>query len=219
MDAATLRDVSNFILWAGLVAAACGTFGINYFRTRVERDRERTSATTQEQSARHASDLQAKVDELLRGNEAVVSQNKQLLSDIQGYQRDLRGRDERIRELEAAAKAAKRGVVKRYDFNGGKRTQSGGGSNVVVGAEFNVFQKMVALERSKDFSELIRLAEAQIAQTPEWLTPYYFLGIAFANTNQRDKAIRNLQRVVDEAGGDPEYSGAAELLGRIRRLP
>jgi tetratricopeptide (TPR) repeat protein len=217
MTAETLRDVSNFILWAGLIAAAFGTAGVNYFRARLEREREAEAKTKEQQVEFRASALQTKVGELLKGNEAVVTQNEKLLADIKAYQQDLQARDQRIRELETAAKAAKRGVVDRYDFNGAKRIQSGGSVSVVAGAEFGVFQKLVALEKSRDYAALIRVTEDQIARTPEWLTPYLFLGLAYANTGNTDKALRNLQYVVEQAAGDPQYKRAEELLAKLRR--
>jgi hypothetical protein len=203
----------------GLVLAALGTFGVNYFRGRLERERGAVSEHKEREAETRATALQAKVDDLLDGNKAVVGQNQKLLADIQKYQADLSGRDERIRELEQAAKAAKRGVMERYDFNGAKRTQSGGRSSVTAGAEFGIFRQLVELEKAKNYPEMIRVAEAQIVRTPEWLTPYYFLGLAFANAGKRTEAIKQLEFVVNQAAGDPEYRGAADLLAKLRRAP
>lgn len=219
MSAETLRDLSNMLLWIGLITAACGTFGVNYFRSSVEREREAGARAKERQAESRASTLQAKVDELLKGNEAVVSQNKKLLADIQGYQEDLRARDTRIHELESAAKAARRGIVDRYDYNGAKRVQSGGDASVVVGAEVGVFQQLVDLEKRRDYPAIIRLAKGQIAKTPEWLTPYLFLGVAYANTGDRKLAIKNLEYVVDQSAGDPYYKHAVELLAKLRAKP
>jgi len=217
MSAETLRDVSNLLLWVGLIAAACGTAGVNYFRGRIERERESAAQAKEQQVELRASTLQSKVDDLLKGNEAVVGQNKKLLADIRGYQEDLRARDERIRELESAAKAARRGLVDRHDFNGAKRVQSGGHFSVVAGPELGVFQELIDLEKSKDYPSIIRLAKAQILKTPEWLTPYLFLGVAYANTGDRKNAVKNLEYVVNQAAGDPQYKNAEELLSRFRR--
>jgi hypothetical protein len=108
-------------------------------------------------------------------------------------------------------------VVDRYDFNGAKRVQSGGASSVTAGAEFGVFQRLVELEKSKDYPEIIRVAEAQIARTPEWLTPYLFLGVAFANTGKRSDAIKYLEFVVKQSAGDPQYKEATDFLAKLRR--
>jgi hypothetical protein len=219
MTTETLRDISNILLVLGLVAAACGTFGVNYFRGRLERERGAASQAKELEAETRAAALQVKVDELLDGNKAVVGQNQKLLGDIQKYQADLLARDERIRELESAARAAKRGVVDRYDFNGAKRVQSGGTSSVTVGAEVGVFQQLVELEKAKNYAEIIRVAEAQITRTPEWLTPYFFLGVALANTGKRTEAIKRLEFVVNQAAGDPQYRRAADLLATLRRVP
>jgi tetratricopeptide (TPR) repeat protein len=219
MSTETLRDISNILLVLGLVAAACGTFGVNYFRGRLERERGAISQGKEREAELRASALQGKVDELLEGNKAVVGQNEKLLGDIQMYQTDLLARDERIRELEQAAKAARRGLVDRYEFNGAKRVQSGGSSSVTIGNELGVFQRLIELENAKQYSEIIPIAQAQIARTPEWLTPYLFLGVALANTGKKNDAIRNLEFVVSQAAGDPQYKQATELLARLRRAP
>ena len=85
----------------------------------------------------------------------------------------------------------------------------------MAGEEFGVFQRLVALEKAQDFAAVISLCETQITRTPTWLTPYLFLGAAYANTGQREKAIANLRHVVTHAAGDPDYQRAQELLAKL----
>jgi hypothetical protein len=218
MSTEALRDLSNVLLWVGLITAACGTAGVNLFRSRLEKEREITSKASAKEAEQRATALQTKVDDLLQRNESIALQNEKLLSDIQKYQQQVEDRERRIRELEEAAKKAQRGIFERYDYNGGKRTQSGGSVTNSIGEEYSVFVKLTELEQSKNYREIVRVAERQIALTPDWLTPYLYLGVAYANLNYREKAISNLRYVVDHSGGDPEYKQAEDLLNRLQAV-
>lgn len=157
-----------------------------------------------------------KIDTLVSGNKDLLSKNDELVIKINQYQQDLKLKDDRIKELEVGAKKAKRGVTSMYDFNGAKRETAGGRISLVVGEENTVFQRIVELEKNKKFGKLIELCEDQIKKTPEWLTPYLFLGVAYTNTGDRTKAISNLEHVVNNAPGDPSYAQAEVILKQIR---
>jgi hypothetical protein len=60
------------------------------------------------------------------------------------------------------------------------------------------------------------LCEEQIQKTPEWLTPYLCAGVANANLDRFDEAIR-LEYVEKMAASNPEYSAAARVLNEVRR--
>ncbi|MDP8212124.1 MAG: hypothetical protein P9X22_02385 [Candidatus Zapsychrus exili] len=60
------------------------------------------------------------------------------------------------------------------------------------------------------------MCEKQIEKTPEWLTPYLYLGVACANLGQNEKAIRNLEHVEQEAVGDAQYSDAERILKYLK---
>ncbi len=158
-----------------------------------------------------------KIDALVSGNKELLAKNGELLTRVTQYQQDLLSRDARIKELEVKAKKAARGIVSTYDFNGAKREMNAGSINVVGGEEVAIFRQMVELERNKAYSELIVLCEGQTEKTPEWLTPYLYLGVAYANTGNRDKALSNLEHVVAEAPEDPAYAEAATILEQIRK--
>lgn len=159
--------------------------------------------------------LHGKIDDLIKGKEELLLQNRQLLNKVDEYQRDLLAKDERIGELEQQSKMLARNITSMYDFNGAKRETSGGRTQVTVGSEFGVFQRMVQLEKESNWKALLELCEQQIQKTPEWLTPYLFCGVAYANLGRRDDAIAKLRYVADNAPGDPNYAEANEILKEL----
>jgi hypothetical protein len=103
-----------------------------------------------------------------------------------------------------------------YDFNGARRTIQSGIASVGVGEEWTVFQKLVQLEKTKDWKELHDTCEDQIKKTPEWLTPYLFSGVAYVNLGERAKGIERLEYVKKKAGGNPDYAAADRLLNQLQ---
>ena len=128
-------------------------------------------------------------------------------------------RDVQIEELETKLKDASRGISSSYDFNGAKReTTRPGHINLAVGPETEVFKKMNELIQNQNLKELIDVAEKQIEETPEWLTPYLYLGAAYADTGEHDKAIEKLEYVLDQAPNDPAYAPKAkEIIDKINQ--
>jgi hypothetical protein len=118
----------------------------------------------------------------------------------------------KLDEIGSDVKKLHSGVYSGYDFNGAKRDQRPGVSNVVIGEEFGVFQQMGKLESEKNWKELRTLAEQQIKKTPDWLTPYLFSGVAEANLGNKAAAIARLKYVRDQAAGNPDYADAERLL-------
>ena len=78
---------------------------------------------------------------------------------------------------------------------------------------------MVEFLKSKNYSALIELCEEQIKKTPDWFTPYCYLGAAQAEMGLKDEAIKNLKYAVNNTRGDPEYKEAEELLKRLEQQP
>ena len=129
---------------------------------------------------------------------------------------DLQSVRSQAAELAIRAQNAERGISDTYDFNGGHRQNMGGGRVVLnVGKETGVFQHIVSLQNEKNWSALKETCENQIKETPAWLTPYLFSGIANANLGNRAVAKERLQFVVEKAGSDPNYSDAARILSEI----
>lgn len=59
---------------------------------------------------------------------------------------------------------------------------------------------------------LLAFAEQQIKKTPDWLTPYWFSGIAEANFGNRSAAIARLKHVQEQAAENLDYKDAERLL-------
>ncbi len=121
------------------------------------------------------------------------------------------------KKLDLASKKTLRGVYSRYDFNGAKRVISGGRSTMTIGEESSTFQKLVKLEKEKDYTTLLHECRLAIQTTPDWLTPYFFQGIAQNNTGDITSAIASFQYVVDKAPGDPDYALAEEFLKKLKQ--
>lgn len=104
-----------------------------------------------------------------------------------------------------------------YDFNGAKHIQQGASGEVVIGEEYTVFPRFEQLQAEEKWQELIELCEQQITKFPEWLTPYVFAGIGYANLGQKSKAIERLEYVEKSAAGNKDYEDEAARLLRLVR--
>lgn len=189
----------RWISYAGLLLVFISTVGTSILQSRADKIKDQ------------------KFDALVSGNKELLAKNDELVTKVSQYQQDLLTKDARIKDLEAKAKKLGRGITSTYDFNGAKRDTSAGYVGVVVGEESSIFQRMVQLEKDKAYPELRALCENQIKKTPTWLTPYLFIGVAYANLGNKDKAITNLEHVVNEAAGDPAYSKAATILEQVKK--
>lgn len=183
----------------GALMVAGGTFIMPHFISKIDAKKD------------------VKIDDLVAGNKTLMTKNEELVSKIEKYQTDLEVKNEKIRQLEIESKKIKRGVGSSYDFNGAKRTTTRPGFiSASAGEETSVFTNIVNLEREKNYTKLISVCEEQILKTPEWLTPYLFLGIGYSNLGQKDKAIKKLEYVLESAPGDPAYAQAAEILQQLK---
>jgi len=124
-----------------------------------------------------------------------------------------------INEAPPDIKKGAKGFISTYDFNGAKREIAPGRSIVVAGDEFGVFQSIAKLEKEKKYPELASICKSQIKKTPEWLTPYFFLGIAAANMGLKDEAISNFEHVIEDASGNPDYREAEKFMKLLKSSP
>jgi hypothetical protein len=108
-------------------------------------------------------------------------------------------------------------AVVTYDFTGIKHIQQGPNSSATTGDEFAIFQILKELEKRGRWVEVRELCEQQIQKTPEWLTPYLCAGVANANLDRFDDAIRRLEYVEMMAACSPEYSAATRVLKLLRQ--
>lgn len=103
-----------------------------------------------------------------------------------------------------------------YDFNGAVRTRTPSGVSVIVGETTNVFRKLLSLAETKDWAGLRDTAGRQTQATPEWPTPYFFAGLAYANLGDIDRAIELVELAQQKAGGNPDYRAVDVLRKEIR---
>ncbi len=142
---------------------------------------------------------------------------EELKSKVAVQQQELATAERTIRDLEVKTEKAGRGIVETFDYNGARRVSPRPGHiNLVQGPEVEAYKRMVELQGAKEWPALRALAERQIRSTPEWLTPYLFLGVAHANLGNRSEALRAFQHVVTKAHGDPAYSEAEQLIKRLQ---
>jgi hypothetical protein len=107
--------------------------------------------------------------------------------------------------------------VATYDFNGAKRVTSPGRFSVEAGVQMEAFKKIIELRKSEDWISLRDLCEQEIKNTPEWLTPSLYVGLAYMNLGQVDKAIERLDYVRQKAGGNSAYADADKMREAIRQ--
>jgi len=154
---------------------------------------------------------------LVNGKDTLIKQNQELAGKIEDYQKNLDEKDKAIQELEKQAKKASRGISSIYDFNGTKWVTTGPGHIFIeTGLEFEIFKKINELEKQRNYPELKNICEQQIIKTPEWLTPYLYLGLAFANMGNKEKAIEMFEYVLKNAPDDPAYAQAKEFLKKLK---
>jgi len=124
----------------------------------------------------------------------------------------------KLEKLEYSTKRLKAGVSTTYEFNGARReTTKPGNISLHLGPEVEVFRKMKEFESQGRYTELIALCKEQIEKTPEWLTPYFYLGLAFANLGNKESAIEMFEYVKENAFGDTAYSEVNYFLERLRK--
>ena len=212
MSIAVLQSIFYYILVAGIIFTCVGTIGHGYFSKKVDQKKEQESSS-------QIKKVTEQNNELIAGKNELLIQNKDLSKKIGIYQKDLQEKDQKIEELDKKAKMSARNVTSMYDFNGAKRQTSGGKITLDVGEEYEVFQQMTEFVKAKDLPNLIKLCEKQIEKTPDWYTPYFYLGAAQADMGLKDKAIKNIRYVVDNTPGDAEYAEARKILERLEQQP
>lgn len=75
---------------------------------------------------------------------------------------------------------------------------------------------IIDMQKQGDYMGLIRACEQEIQNDPNWMTPYYMLGLSYGNLGNRKKAIENLEMFVNKAPDDPDYENAVKVLNHLR---
>jgi len=110
-------------------------------------------------------------------------------------------------------------AVTTYDFNGMKRVVSPGRIEGSDG-EMDAFNQLMSAYKLNNWKEVRSLSEAEKSKAQEWLTPYFFAGLAYANLCEKDKAISNLKYFMEWASGSKSYEtaipDAERILGQLQ---
>jgi hypothetical protein len=108
MTAENLRDVANVLLVLGLILAACGTFGVNYFRGRVEAERIEAARARERDAEANAGTLRSQVTELVAGKDELLHQNQELSGLVKSLKGTVGEREATIERLQAEVDAVRR---------------------------------------------------------------------------------------------------------------
>lgn len=108
-----------------------------------------------------------------------------------------------------------------YEFNGFKHvSRPAAGEFTAESGESEAFRKIMSLNEARNWKALAELCETEIRTTPEWLTPYLFAGVAYANLGDLEKATERLEHFNKHANGVPDYAGSyaesTRLLEQLR---
>jgi hypothetical protein len=101
-----------------------------------------------------------------------------------------------------------------YSLEGMRRTISPGrimGSDEAV----NDYRVLRGLMDNKEWAKLIESCESQMQKRPEWLTPYAFAGIAYANLGQKDKAVQLLEQASQGMADNPDYKPLQDFVTKL----
>ncbi len=205
MNAETWLNLAKYALYVGTALVAIGTIGVSHFSSVVDRAKDRKM-----------DDLLDGNRRLQEGNTELQEGNTELLTKVEKYQDDLELKQQEIEQLKRESVKSRRGIVSTWDFNGVRREGRAGSMAAILGDEVGVFQELTRLEKEGKHAEVIALATKQIERTPDWLTPYLARGVAYANIDEVQKAVADLEHVVDQAAGDPDYSQAGVVLQQLK---
>ena len=207
----------KIIYFIGVGLIAIGTIFIYWGSNLKTEESTKILNTAISEKNSDINNLGIKVSELIDGKNTLLQQNQELKSEIGRYQIDLNEKEKTIQELEKQVKKTTRGISSTYDFNGAKRiTTRPGHISVEVGLEVEIFNKIIELEKQRNYPELKNICEQQIIKTPEWLTPYLYLGLAYENMDNKEKAIEMFEYVLSNAPEDPAYVQAKESLKKLK---
>lgn len=94
--------------------------------------------------------------------------------------------------------------IKKYSFSGAMTIIEGNRIAAYQGEKADAFNKLLTLEKERQYTELLAVCKKEIAETPEWLTPYLFQGVAQANMGLENDAISSFKYVITKTTSDPD---------------
>jgi hypothetical protein len=60
------------------------------------------------------------------------------------------------------------------------------------GGDTKAFDQMIQLNHARDYAGLLKACQSALNDTPEWLTPRLFCGLAYLGMNDKTKARETL---------------------------
>ncbi|MBD8597333.1 MULTISPECIES: hypothetical protein [unclassified Pseudomonas] len=152
----------------------------------------------------------AKIDDLVSGKNA-------LLQSAEQYKKQAEEKQKQIDELKAKAANASRGITKFREFSGVLRETRAGFSAVRTGNSFeeSIFPTLEELANTHRWTELDSLCTEGLTKSSNWMTLFFFRGLARLNLAQLDLARHDLETVLDNVGDSPDYAQANNWLQAI----
>jgi hypothetical protein len=192
MSYETWSTLLKVVSCTGAVFVLVSTFGLEYVNHQLDKVND------------------GKIDELVSGK-------NELLESVKDYKHQLEEKQKQIDELNGKAANASRGITKFRAFDGSYREAKTGFSKTVIGGSFEeeVFPSLNKLSEDKNWALLEVACTEVISKSPEWMTPYYFRGLARANLSKLDLAKSDLDMVFANVGDTPEYVQARKWLAGI----
>jgi hypothetical protein len=102
-----------------------------------------------------------------------------------------------------------------YDFNGTKRTIPVPGHLEIDDSEVTTFEKMRGYINAREWKRLADLAEETMKRVPDWPTPYFAAGEAYACLNNQAKSMQYLRNFKEKADEGTTYTGAVSDSDKI----
>ena len=90
--------------------------------------------------------------------------------------------------------------------------QDGGKFTLRITRTLSIFQEMESKLENNDYKTLIEMCKKQIKSTPDWYTPYLFLGIAYLKTGDTNNAKKYFNYLIKEVSTEPYVSEARRYL-------
>jgi hypothetical protein len=107
-----------------------------------------------------------------------------------------------------------------YFCNGTWRTvgpSANAALDINMGGDDSAFQKMIALNNSKQYADLLQACFTQIDSTPGWLTPRLFCGLGYLGIGDKAKAREMLAGFESQKGPAYDSDGCSEMSTFLHR--
>ncbi len=105
--------------------------------------------------------------------------------------------------------------VTTYFLNGEQRISKPGSTTGTLG-DRDAYDKTLELASQHQWSQVLSLAEVEIAKAPTWMTPYYYKALGEANAQHLDKAIELFKYVESNVEGNADYGDLADKAREFR---